>query len=109
MRTALLLLGSALLARNADAHGRMTRLRSGAKTVWTRKGPGYENNPVSSNKSSQFICRNPPKKPEITITAGNTIQVEWAFSANHLGDGALYVTQLPAAGIRSDPIRSDPP
>ena len=100
MRTALLLLGSALLAREADAHGRMTRLRSGAKTVWTRKGPGYENNPVSSNKSSQFICRNPPKKPEITIRAGNTIEVEWAFSANHLGDGALYVAQLPAAGIR---------
>jgi hypothetical protein len=36
----------ALLVQNAAAHGRMTRLRAGGKTVWTRKGPGYENDPV---------------------------------------------------------------
>lgn len=92
MRSLACALALATLFGGADAHGRMTRLRTSTQTVWTRKGPGYENNPVRSNKSSQFICRNSPKKPQITIVAGNTIEVEWTFTANHLGDGALYLS-----------------
>lgn len=47
---------------------------------------------MRSNKSSQFICRNSPREPQITIVAGDTIEVEWTFTANHLGDGALYLS-----------------
>ena len=92
VRQTILFAALALLVQNAAAHGRMTRLRAGGKTVWTRKGPGYENNPVASNTSPQFICRNSPKAPEITLVAGSTIEIEWAFTANHLGDGGLYLS-----------------
>ena len=62
------------------------------QTVYTRGGGGYENDPVPSNTDAKFVCRNGPKTPEITIVAGTTIEVEWTFTANHLGDGALYLS-----------------
>lgn len=80
-----------LLLGGADAHGRMERLRAGGKTVPTRKGPGYEDDPVNSNLS-KFRCQNARKAPAITITAGGTMDIEWGFGAAHLGDCALYLS-----------------
>ena len=84
------LLLCALLLPAVDAHGRMTRLRSGAQTVFTRKGPGYENNPTGSG--AKFVCQNAKKAPYVDIVAGSTIEIEWDFSAAHKGDCALYIS-----------------
>lgn len=68
-----------------NAHGRLT-------VPMTRFGPGYENDPVSGNTGDDFVCRNPAKDPEVTITAGGTLELGWEFGVNHVGDCAVYLS-----------------
>ena len=104
-------IATALLLGNVDAHGRMERLRAGDTTVTTRGGAGFEDSPTGLN--NKFICRNPAKKPAVTITAGGTMEVEWSFGAAHLGDCALYmsysdnnyfkIANFPECNVRAPP------
>jgi hypothetical protein len=75
-----------------DAHGRLETLTAGGKTVFTRKGPGYESDPVGSRTASTFVCRHPQKTPDIEITAGGKFELQWMFGAAHLGDCALFMS-----------------
>ena len=74
------------------AHGRLETLTAGGKTVFTRKGPGYESDPVGGNNKGAFVCRHPQKAPEISITAGGKFELQWMFGAAHLGDCALFMS-----------------
>jgi hypothetical protein len=75
-----------------EAHGRLTRIRAGGSTVSTRKGPGYEHDPVGGSSVVEFVCRNPKGTPTIELTAGATLEAEWEFSAAHVGDCALFIS-----------------
>ena len=68
----LLIFAASLFVVQVSAHGRLTNIRAGSVTKFTRKGAGYENDPVRSNTAGAFVCRNPMKDPYITLTAGET-------------------------------------
>jgi hypothetical protein len=75
-------------ATGAFGHGRLTKPLS-------RKGPGYENDPVPGRTSEKFVCRHAARNTAIDyhqVTAGAPIVLQWDFSAAHVGDCAVYIT-----------------
>jgi len=77
------------LAENVSAHGRLTQ-------PMTRVGhTGYENNPIGFGGESmtKFACRHEENLATLTtFTAGDTISLEWAITANHVGDAGIYIS-----------------
>lgn len=72
----------------AFGHGRLSKPLS-------RKGPGYENDPVPGRDSEKFVCRHATRNTAIPyhkVTAGAPLVLQWAFSAAHVGDCAVYIT-----------------
>jgi len=73
------------LAMSVIGHGRLALPLS--------RGQGYEGGPVNGATSANFVCRNgAAKTPQVTLTAGSTTQLTWAFGAAHVGDCSLWLS-----------------
>jgi len=55
----------------------------------------YENDPVSSQASEDFVCRHPQPNPSgerPTVTAGGQLKMQWDLTALHVGDCAVFIS-----------------
>lgn len=91
------------LAVSVQGHGRLQIPKTRQHVI---KGyDGYENDPVNFGLGAPattlpaFSCRNDPPKSNgelkptpTTVTAGQSTDVQWITSADHVGDCALYVS-----------------
>jgi len=77
----------ATLTLACEAHWRLT-------VPMTRKGPGYENDPIMSNTGSTFVCRNAQPNPNLarpSYQAGNKIDIKFE-GGGHVGDCSVYIS-----------------
>lgn len=62
----------------------------------SRKGPGYENDPVRGGRTGpNFVCRHAARNtaiPYTEITAGTELALQWNFGAAHVGDCSVYIS-----------------
>jgi len=77
-------------AEHASAHGRLTQ-------PMTRVGhTGYENDPIGfqGRPLTNFACRHEENAAltPTSYTAGDVIELEWAITANHVGDAGIYIS-----------------
>merc|ERR1719221_2540347 len=88
-RTSMLASLCASLPLLSTAHGRLT-------LPVPRVGAGvYENDPVASQTSEDFVCRHPQKNAAVQtarVVAGQKLDLRWDFSAAHAGDCAVFIT-----------------
>merc|ERR1719436_1633596 len=71
----------------SEAHFRLT-------VPMSRKGPGYENDPIGSNTNETFVCRNAQPNPALlrpNVVAGGSLTLKWEGGA-HVGDCAAYIS-----------------
>jgi len=86
-----------LLSALVDAHGRLTvptpRDAHFGATSSTQNSP-VDNNPLTN----EFVCRNYAAVPSsnfISVQAGENVNVQWSFSAAHVGDCFAYLSYTP--------------
>lgn len=53
---------------------------------------GTENEPVPSQNDVKWVCRHELTPASLTLTPGDSLTLEWAFSAAHKGDCAVYLS-----------------
>jgi len=61
----------------------------------TGSNNGNDNGPVPSSTDDKWVCRHTKgenTQPIQEYTAGDSVPIQWDFSAAHVGDCALYVT-----------------
>merc|ERR1719436_1393607 len=84
------------------AHGKLTRPIPRDGISVGRAGLD-ENNPVSfelgcsgpMNRCDAFVCREAAPNPSVNmaqVTAGSTLQLQWSFTAFHVGDCSVYIS-----------------
>mmetsp|Transcript_118890 Transcript_118890/g.296592 ORF Transcript_118890/g.296592 Transcript_118890/m.296592 type:complete len:945 (-) Transcript_118890:417-3251(-) len=82
------LLGASL-PLGSRAHGRLT-------VPTPRIGDlSYENDPVSSEVSEDFVCRHPQPNPSVerpVVAAGGRLDMKWDLTALHVGDCAVFIS-----------------
>lgn len=75
----------------ANAHGRLT-----VPTTRLGNPAAYENNPIGFGGTSGnlYACRHAlnPSVTKPTVSAGDTIDVQWLITALHVGDAAVYIS-----------------
>jgi hypothetical protein len=90
------------LPRTCWAHGKLTSPVPRDGISAGRAGLD-ENNPVSfepgcsdpMNRCDAFVCREAAPNPSVgvtQVTAGGTLQLQWAFTAFHVGDCSVYIS-----------------
>lgn len=98
------LFSAALLANGVNGHGRLQVPKTRKHTIVGYDT--YENDPVNFGTNlpattyPKFSCRNDPptsangslRPTQTTVTAGQSMDVQWSLSANHIGDCAMYVS-----------------
>lgn len=80
----------ALFLHTAEGHGRLT---SPVPRFGTGTNNGAENAPVTFG-TDEWVCRHDGPVTPVTreITPGGTLDLQWDFSAAHVGDCAVYIS-----------------
>lgn len=79
-----------LLIINVFGHGRLVKP---IPYFGAGSNNGNENAPVSGASGADFVCRHTTNsQASIQMTAGQTLNLQWDFSAAHKGDCALYAS-----------------